>query len=92
MGCRHTIFYLMFRIAVLSGAKVAQVASLHGRLQVEEVVSGGTACKVTFLTASFYHSTIVIYASYHLSIKFICLMGKAKVAEVAWFTGGGIII
>ena len=53
------------------------------------MVSGGTACKVTFLTASFYHSTIVIYASYHLSIKFICLMGKAKVAEVAWFTAGG---
>ena len=43
------------------------------------------------LTVNIYHNTIVIYASYHLDIKFFCLMGRAKVADVAWFMGWGVL-
>ena len=46
---------------------------------------------LVILTANIYHNTIVIYASYHLDIKFFCLMGRAKVADVAWFMGWGVL-
>ena len=44
MWSADTLSFLLFTMVVLSVEKAAQVASLHGRLQVEEVVCGGTAC------------------------------------------------